>query len=746
MLPALLLLAALPVAPPPTAPATVPVMGVVRDVTGGAVRGATVSLTGGGDFAEGVTDGSGRFVLAWPGPREVTVTVDASGFPRARRDVVLGNGPLELVVTPAAFQDRVTVTAGRHPQALGETASSVFVLSSSDLTTTAGLDLDDALRQVPGFALFRRTSSRGANPTTQGATLRGLAGSGASRALVLEDGVPLNDPFGGWVYWGRVPRVAVDRVEVLRGGASGLYGSAALAGVVQVMRAGTEVPRLEGEFLGGQKDTAQGSLFAGGRRGDWGGRVAAEVFSTAGYHPLPASLRGPVDARLATRQHGGDLTLERAVGAGRAFVRGGGYRESRANGTFLQENETEINQGVLGLDLPAGAGGLRFRGDLSRQEYRQSFSAVALDRRTERLTSTQFVPARTSGLALQWTRPLGGHVLVFGAERRSVRGRSEEEALGASGPVRSSAGGRQATTSLYAESTWSLGRRLVVNGGARLDRWRNSDASQKIGGAATSLPDREESAVSPRGSVLLKVARRISFTGAVHRSFRAPTLNELYRPFRVGNVVTLANAELEAERARGVEAGVLIGLGGAVSVRATAFRTDADRTAANVTVSTTPTLITRQRRNLGAIRSEGVEVEAEARIGRHLVLAASAVSLDARVVSAPDRALVGRRVPQVPLRQGGAQLRYDDPDGWTLGVQARFSDTQYEDDLNSLQLGRYWTVDALVGHPLTEWVAWFVAGENLRDVEYDVGRTPVRTIGPPRIIRGGLRVRLGRRP
>jgi len=116
------------------------------------------------------------------------------------------------VVRPAAFQDKVTVTASRHPEALGDTPASVLVLGSSDLRTTAGIGLDDALRQVPGFTLFRRTPSRAANPTTQGASLRGLAGSGASRAVVLEDGVPLNDPFGGWVYWGRVPRVAVKDV------------------------------------------------------------------------------------------------------------------------------------------------------------------------------------------------------------------------------------------------------------------------------------------------------------------------------------------------------------------------------------------------------------------------------------------------------------------------------------------------------------------------------------------------------
>ncbi|HEU0108700.1 MAG TPA: TonB-dependent receptor, partial [Vicinamibacteria bacterium] len=685
--------------------------GTVSDAAGAPVANAVVSIEAGGDSARVSTDAAGHFAVDWSGPKLVMVTVEAHGFPRARRAAYAGDAPVDLVLGSAAFQDRVTVTAARRPEALGDTAASVLVLSSSDLKTTAGMGLDDALRQVPGFTLFRRTPSRGANPTTQGATFRGLAGSGASRALVLEDGVPLNDPFGGWVYWGRVPRTAVERLEVLRGGASDLYGSAALAGVVQVVRLGTEVPRLEADFVTGQEGLGEGSLFAGGRRGSWGGRVATEVFSTTGYRPIPDALRGPVDSRLSTHHHGGDVALERAIGSGRAFVRVGAYRENRGNGTKLQDNDTSINQGVLGLDLPTGTGGLRFRFDLSRQDYNQTFSAVAADRATERLTSDQHVPAHSTGFSGQWTRPLGSHVLVLGAERRGIRGRSDEDSFATATTVSSTAGGRQSTTAFFGEDSWSLGRRLIAQGGVRLDLWRNYDGRQTSGAAVTPLADRDETAFSPRGSLLFKVSRRLSLTASAYRAFRAPTLNELYRPFRVGNVLTVANAGLSAERATGREAGVLIGLGDSVSLRGTAFSMDATNTVANVTLTTTPSLITRQRRNLGEIRSRGIEADAEARMGPRLILSAGITLLDAKVLAAPDAALVGRRVPQVPRRQGGAQLRYDDAHGFTFGVQARFSAAQYDDDLNSLRLDGYWTLDAVFGHSLNEWVAFFLAGE-----------------------------------
>ena len=149
--------------------------------------------------------------------------------------------------------DEVTVTATRTEQRLADTAASVVVLSAADLAASAAPTVDDALRQVPGFSLFRRTGSRWANPTAQGVSLRGLGASGASRAAVLADGVPVNDPFGGWVAWGRVPRAALARVELMRGAASDLYGSGALGGVVQLVRRAARTPAVVADASWGER-------------------------------------------------------------------------------------------------------------------------------------------------------------------------------------------------------------------------------------------------------------------------------------------------------------------------------------------------------------------------------------------------------------------------------------------------------------------------------------------------------------
>ena len=159
----------------------------------------------------------------------------AEGAPRLTRSGRSGASAesLTFVLQAAGASEQIVVSATRTQMKLSDLPGSAVSLSAEDLQANPALTLDDLLRQVPGFTLFRRSSSRVSNPTSQGVSLRGIGASGPSRALVLEDGVPLVDPFGGWVYWDRVPRTELASVEVLRGGASSLYGSDALGGVIQ---------------------------------------------------------------------------------------------------------------------------------------------------------------------------------------------------------------------------------------------------------------------------------------------------------------------------------------------------------------------------------------------------------------------------------------------------------------------------------------------------------------------------------
>lgn len=629
---------------------------------------------------------------------------------------------------PQTYSDTLTVTATKTPARLGETAASVVVLSRETLETTAAATADDALRQVPGFALFRRSGSRVANPTAQGVSLRGVGASGASRALVLDDGIPLNDPFGGWVYWGRVPRAAIDRIEVVRGGASDLYGSGALSGVVHFLRKPSNEPSVAIDASGGSDETATASLFAAGRSGAWSGSVAAGWFTTTGYVLVDRSRRGAVDRPADSEHVALDATVDREVRiGGRTFLRLSRFEESRNNGTPLQVNDTETTQAAFGSDVPVSGGMLQARLFATQQDYRQTFSAVAANRNSERLTVDQSVPSRSAGGSLQWHRAAGrSHALLLGVEGMRVSGSSEELQFAPNGSrTFAETGGRQTTGAVFVRDLVALTADTSLAASIRLDTWRSTAADAR-------------GAVSPRLAVVHRANGFVTLTASAYRAFRAPTLNELYRGFRVGNVVTRANDQLGAERLTAFESGVRFeSAARRASARATLFWMKTADAIANVTLSTTPSLITRQRQNVGSSRSAGAEIEGELRPREEWRISAGYLFSDARVTAG---SLDGRRLPQVPRHQASLQA------SWTRGrataaLQGRWSGRQFDDDLNQLPLRGFTAADLFASWRLTRSVQLTLAGENIFDERVEVSATPVITLGPPRSWRIGVQFR-----
>lgn len=646
--------------------------------------------------------------------------------------------PPEAATTPPAWSQKVTVVAGRDEQRLGDTASRVAVLDASDLRATSAVTLDDALRQVPGFSLFRRTGSRAANPTAQGASLRGIGPSGASRTLVLIDGLPLNDAFGGWVYWSRVPHVALERAELLEGGASDIYGSGALAGVVEGVVRQDSSHSLELAIASPEEELA--SLYAAGRWGNWGARVTGEAFRTDGYYLIDEG-RGAVDAPASSSHLGGEVRLDRRSERGAWFLQGAGFGESRGNGTVAQTNNTDWGQVATGADFSS----VRIRAFYGTQTYHQTFTSVTADRNSETLTRTQRVPSRDAGASVFWSLTSRRNALSLGLDSRFVHGRSEETGFVAGRATTfTDAGGDQASVGIFATGRVALGARGILSVGGRVDRWSLGSASSLTTPLATGqtsttqFEDRATTAFSPRASLLVRLRREFRLTAAGYGAFRAPTLNELYRSFRVGDTQTLANANLTAERLVGGEAGIDWERG-RVHARVVVYRASVRDPVANVTIRSTPQLITRQRQNLGETRSQGFTSDLTAS-WRAFQFGAGYALTDAKVIefsAAPE--LEGNAVAQVPRHQWTAQAR-----GAVLGfdasVQARYGGSQFEDDLNTLVLERYFVLDARVGRRIRGDIEVFVAAENLANSRYPVGLTPLETLGPPRIVRAGVRL------
>ena len=303
--------------PPVLSAQTIAVEGTVRDSSGAAIAGAAVTLKSENLEASTTTDAQGHFAFAAVSGPSGTIAARAQGFSTVQQSWSVGTNadvPLDLELRPSSTSEEVTVSAARTEVRLSETPGSTVLLSSPDMRTTPALRVDDVLRQVPGFSLYRRSDSRVANASNQGVSLRGLGGSASSRALVLEDGLPIVDAFGGWVYWDRVARASVQDVEVYRGGASNLYGSDALGGVVQFITRQPEAPAFSLETSYGNQLTPDLSFWTGTRAGKWDLSLASEMFRTDGYILVPTWQRGIVDTPANSRDASVEVTIGHKLG------------------------------------------------------------------------------------------------------------------------------------------------------------------------------------------------------------------------------------------------------------------------------------------------------------------------------------------------------------------------------------------------------------------------------------------------
>lgn len=734
------------------------IRGVIEDGSHASIAGATVTLVQGSNRQNQITGVDGSFEFVAVSAEQVQIEVEGQGFAEAHRTVKPGTTNLvfSIILDPERVRSEIVVTASRTALPIAETPESVQVLSREELESSGALAIDDVLRNIAGFDLFRRNSSRTANPTTQGVSLRGVGSSGASRALILLDGVPVTDPFGGWMNWSTIPRAAVNSVELLRGGASDLYGGQALSGVVQMLTRIPETADADLDVSYGNERTPNASGYIGHVFGKWTASLAGEYFRTDGYIPVESSERGLVDNPANSLHRNGELFLQRQISQrSRFFVRGLGYDDSRHNGTIIEVNRTRAWQAVAGLDVETASGDLlQLRGYGGAEDYHQTFASVAAGRASESLARVQTVPSRQWGLSAQYSHLFSPrNTLLAGVDAASVTGESDDEIFIAGNPSSLvNAGGHDVSVGIFAEDIARLTSRWIVTGVLRVDDWQtlngfsNTTSLLTSNLVPTSFPNRSETAFAPKLASSYHLNDHIELRGSLYRSFRTPTLNELYRSFRLGNIVTLANQQLRAERLTGWEAGPAEKLlNGKLRLQQSFFWASVHRPVANVTLSTTPALITRMRENIGSTRALGFESQADWELMQWADLAAQYQFVDATVTSFPaNPILVGNLVPEVPRHEFTFQARYNNPAFFTAAVQARSSSSVFDDDLNTLPLDSYFKLDAFLSRRISSNMDVYIAGENLLNQHFMVARTPIVTLGSPLTARVGIQLHLRR--
>ena len=632
--------------------------------------------------------------------------------PRSRCAGQFGEGPVRKARRPmrsiaailffpavAAAQiatlDPLNVTASRAPQSSAQVPFAAVSFSGETLAAIPTVTLDAALRSVPGFTLFRRSDSLTANPTAQGVSLRGLGPSGASRSLVLLDGVPLNDPFGGWVAWTKVPHDSLEHAELVPGGGATSWGNAALGGIVQLFAAPARTA--SGRFDPTSATVPNAPMGAHGLSGratasfgDFGtrslevvatqpvGRGAVQLlgrtFTTDGFSLVAPERRGSIDVNAWNRHRWVMLRWQQPLGDNLELTATArSYEEFRGNGTPYQRNGSREKFASFALSgEPAETFAWTAVAYAQDQSFASTFSGVNAARTAETPASDQFaVPATAFGATWTgaWSHSNGARTSV-GADARYVRGETREHFTFVAGNFTRLrvAGGRQTIGGLFALHEQPLAPDLRLTVGARVDSWKETDGHRRESDRASGnvsrddhYADRDGLEFSPSAGVVWQPIAGWRLRGAAQQAFRRPTLNELYRPFRQGPNVTEANAALETESVTSTEIGFdwmpfgpgISGLGtlagsagnektAPLVLGLTAFWNDLHDAVGNVTIARGPgtfpivgTLsaggVGRQRLNLDRVRVRGLEFSATGQTTRTLSWNATLLLNDATV-------------------------------------------------------------------------------------------------------------------
>jgi vitamin B12 transporter len=657
--------------------------------------------------------------------------------------------------------DVVVVRAANLPPSPADAAFSIIRLDPTALETAPRLD--EALAEIPGVSLFRRTSSLGANPTSQGVSLRGIAGSGASRALVTLDGVPQNDPFGGWVIWTRLPPADIGAATVVRGAGAGPHGAGALTGVVALEEISPPAGAWTLEAEGGSLGFGRGAATANVAAGPGTLLITASGEHSDGWIPVVAG-RGAADRRLTLDDRSVNLRYLVDSGPVAQAWRVSAYEEDRGSGLVGAESRARGLGGSVSLARAPSPGTLGWRAQtwlLASDLFNTSVS-VAADRRSASLSNDQYeTPALGYG-ANGAVRGVWGHgTLEIGVDVRGAAGEDRETFKAVAGVLTKNrrAGGQTLTGGAYAEATQDAGP-LLLTAGARVDGWETFDGHRLenlISTGAQTLdqhpPDRGGVLPSGRLGARLEVGGGNWLRAAAYTGFRAPTLNELFRPFRVGNNITEANSALTPERLYGAEAGA----GGEVS-RATwsvtGFYNRLDNPVTNVTLAKGPYAdpvegfipaggLLLQRENVGDVEAYGIEAEVSARWTDRLSTRAAVSWTHARVnggrVAPRDTGKIPTETPEVTATAGAA---WKPVARVSLIADLRYEGTRFDDDLNTLRLRPATTVDLRLEWRPRANLTLFVQSANLFDVAVATGETGngVFSYGAPRTISAGVSI------
>lgn len=662
-----------------------------------------VATTASGATLERLSDRNGIVVI--PGA-VARVVVSAPGCRSLSLDRGIGVAlHVTLSCTPPVI-GRVSVATGSS-ESLHRLPVAASVLDRTAIAGSPALFSDELLRALPGFDRDRSNSAF----TNYGQLRVSFGGAGTDRGLVLADGIPAQDGFGGQIDWAAYPVSDITRVELLRGAGSALYGAGAIGGVMQIETYGPPNPQSPSEALaglaGGTHAFARAYVRAGTRIGP---RVAASLALESdglSYDDLPPAYASPIDRPAQARASMASVRLRYRPNGG-AIVDAGyrGAYDYQQEGRPHYDFARHLAQEHLRLRIPRPHSLVDVNGYVRNAAVTNR--ADVFPQKPGTLRYTQEVPTSERGASIAWTVEHAASTFEARADLRSVYGDSLQ--FGSNGAFQSGGSGNQQLAGIALQQTLRSARAEFV-AGARADEVGFSNGSTAGAGGTLAAPPRIDRAISPRLAARYDLGPRLALRASIGTGFRAPFLNELVRGYQIGSVLYEPNPSLLPERSTSRSAGL-----------------DYLETARHVSLDYTQTLVgdaivfrtidpTHQlRSNIARTQTDGLTLVYEQNVGACARLTGSLTDQYARVTGG-DPAIVGKRLQYVPAIE--ATLGADDTIGAVrAGLSIAYIGQTFADDLNAQPLGTAIVAGAHAVAPLPGGMRLVAGVQNITGARY----------------------------
>jgi iron complex outermembrane receptor protein len=729
---------------------------VLSEESAEGIPNADIVVTGRGEHR--TTSGAeGRFRIAGVAPGRAEIRVLAIGY--LARSVSVTVAPddsvgVEIRLTPGVIMvPDVVVTAAPGLDVTGsDLAASTAVLSSAQLDQIPATAADDYLRGVPSVQVPLVDAATNF-PAMPSFSIRGLGvGDNATRGLLLLNQRPSNGAFFGNVWWYRVPVQDLDRIEVIRGGSSGLFGSYAMAGTVHFRTRPVPSERtLRLEAKGGALGVFEADVFGGGPVSDAIRLGAGVNYSrTDGYISLPEDVRGSIDRKAGVEAFSGRVGAEFDVTSSTTLeLHGDILNDERTGTTHLSPKDVEVASGGASVTRHFASGArVAVAADYLHEHFSTANTSLVTfgDRSEEYVSNYHVTPADDFLGSVVYTTPASTSALVtLGADARLVDGKDDADIYTSSGFAFKRIGqGKQRAFGLFGQVQWSPTDRVNLSAATRGDFFRNYEGSVEEDGVTQNFPDRSFTEVSPRLG-LRYVAytapnRQVALRVAGYRAFRSPNLSNLYRTFGTTTFVGLANPALDPEILVGADGGADTRFG-PVAFQVNGFWNEVEDFIGDVIVGFSP--FTVERQNVGTLRTSGAELITNASLGGAWFAEFSFVYTDAKIVSSSDPELEGNRGEGAPEEVWTAAVGLAPPYGFGAQLRARRLGGQYQDVSNGLFIRHHFVMDAAARYANPAGWEVFAEGKNILDEEYVVEAEAGGLAAPVQVL-GGVRIRLGR--